>query len=201
MSKFNRVTDGKFVRVAQVAGIFQQPAQAPSNQLVGNHPQDFAAILNTAPVQGPVKPAIQGPVAPQKPANPYNMFIKAGVNQQTYVGSAQDNEKLRAELSRQLGVNMPTFYDAYTKMFGKWDNHPENRINNLNGVSRLQAEEVKKKAEQLAKDKAKNDESLKNNPFNSARPNSVFKPQNPPNYQNLYSPSDPFGAIKKPSSY
>lgn len=195
MSKFNRVTEGKFVRVAQGAGVFQQPIQAPSNQLVGSPPQDFAAISNTAPVQ----PAIQGPVAPKKPVNPYNIFIKAGVNQRAYVGSAQDNEKLRAELSRQLGVNMPTFYDAYIKMFGKWDNHPENRINNLNGVSRLQAEEAKKKAEQLAKDKAINDESWKNNPFNSANPNNVFKPQNPPNYQNLYSPSDPFSAIKKPS--
>lgn len=192
MSKFTRVTEGKFVRVAQ--GVFSQPA-APANTLAGKPPTDFADMLNQpapAPVQGPVAPA-------PKPANPYNMFIKAGVNQQTYVGSAQDNEKLRAELSRQLGINMPTFYDAYIKMFGKWDNHPENRINNLNGFSRLQAEEAKKKAEQLAKDKATNDELWKNNPFNSASPNSIFKPQNPPNYQNLYSPTDPFSAIQKPS--
>ena len=94
---------------------------------------------------------------------------------------------------------MPTFYDAYVKVYGKWDNHPENRINNLNGTTRLRNEEAKKKAEQAVKDKAASDAAWKNNLFNSENPNSVFKPQNPPNYQNLYSPSDPFSAIQKPS--
>lgn len=135
MSKFNRITECKFVRIAQTGIFQQQPAQAPSNQLVGNPPQDLTAFMNknTAPVQGPVKPAIQAPVAPVKnvpTSRVVNYFAKAGIiDPKQYTGTADQNEKLR----QVIDPSARNFYEAYVNKFGKWAQHPGERIDKLSG--------------------------------------------------------------------
>lgn len=184
MSKFIRIAESKFVRVSQ-----NVPQVGNASVDLASHLTDSAKSLLTE------KPVVQ------KTVNPHDVFIKAGVNPNTYVGSAQDNEKLRMQLSKQIGFNMPTFYDAYVKMYGKWDNHPENRISNLNGTNQLRIENDKKKAAQLAEEKKNNDAFSQINPLNTNNPNNVLNLKNPPNHQNLSNTTNHFNGIQNPSGY
>lgn len=137
MSKFTRVTEGKFVRVAQQQNDFlktiNQPYQVPAqtNPSSGNAPATQVPVKPQ--VQGPVKPATQGPVAPVKNApatQVVNYFAKAGIiDPRQYTGTADQNEKLR----QVIDPSARTFYDAYVKKFGKWAQHPSERIDKLSG--------------------------------------------------------------------
>jgi len=50
-----------------------------------------------------------------------------------YSGAADQNEKLRAAISKQHNVNFPDFYSAYQKAFGTFTNNMEDRKKNLRG--------------------------------------------------------------------
>jgi hypothetical protein len=50
-----------------------------------------------------------------------------------YSGTADQNEKLRAAISKQHNVNFPDFYSAYQKAFGTFTNNMEDRKKNLRG--------------------------------------------------------------------
>ena len=147
MSKFTRVTEGKFVKVAQQQNAFlkaidesNKPYQFPTqaNPSAGNAPVDMFSAkaqvqgpVNPA-IQGPVKPQVQGPVAPVKnaPATQVNYFAKAGIiDPKQYTGTADQNEKLR----QAIDPSARTFYDAYVNKFGKWAQHPSERIDKLSG--------------------------------------------------------------------
>lgn len=113
----------KFKRIAQYSNFPGLPA-APTTQ--GLLPTDLSMPTPVAPQQAPAPtPQIAKPVAPQ--AN--NFFIKAGVDPRQYVGTAEQNEKLR----QVLDPSARTFYDAYVKHFGAWAQHPSERIQKLNG--------------------------------------------------------------------
>ena len=107
----------KFIKIAQgvAPNTNGQPAQSGAAPQV--LPSPNAATPNAAPV---VKPP-----APQMT----NYFAQAGLNPQQYVGTAEQNEKLR----RAIDPSSRTFYDAYVKKFGKWAQHPNERINSLSG--------------------------------------------------------------------
>jgi hypothetical protein len=196
MSKFVRISEPRITKIAQ----------APAT---GSAPVDYGAVvpgITTPANQTPVNTPAMNQAPVNTPAvNPYNMFAKSGVNQTKYVGSAQDNELLRAALSKELGVNMPTFYEAYVKAYGKWDSHPENRINNLNGMKKMQAEQQKKSEQARLQQQQIKDNAYKTNQLNPNNPNNIlpnnqknWAPTNPPNYNNFSKPADPFTGINKP---
>ena len=178
----------KFVRIAQQSGI--QPTDLMSSistQLPQAVPQN---PLPQAPQQQAPQPVRQQTV--QAPVNSYNVFAKAGINSNAYIGTAEQNEKLRRVLDPSN--QSKTFYEAYVKAYGRWDAHPNARIENLNGNNALRAENA-------AKQKATNEKQWSQNPLNSQNANSMLNPQYnfypKPNYQNLYSPQDPFSAMQK----
>jgi len=196
MSKFVRVTDKKFTRVAQMQSPMVGPVQGVS-------PTDLFTQQQGAPVAQPAVPAMNNPLAVpaaapahvQAPApNPHDMFVKAGIDPRTYVGNAVQNEALR----KVLNPSSRNFYDAYVQAFGKWDSHPNDRINNLNGSNQLKAEQAAAKAARDAAAQAAQQQSWQSNYFNPNNPQGYMAPQNPPNYQNLLSPTDPFRGIQNP---
>jgi predicted GNAT family acetyltransferase/cell fate (sporulation/competence/biofilm development) regulator YmcA (YheA/YmcA/DUF963 family) len=81
----------------------------------------------------------------QKKSNSY--FDLAGINPNDYKGEFEQNEKLRAVITKkQKELNKfdikkypkgyyPDFWSAYISAFGKWDEQPSQRINNLNSVA------------------------------------------------------------------
>jgi hypothetical protein len=60
-----------------------------------------------------------------------NYFDKAGVNQSSYIGSAEDNEKLR----RAIDPSAPNLYTAFKNKFNFWENDYQKRIPYLAGQS------------------------------------------------------------------
>lgn len=79
-----------------------------------------------------VPQAVNAPVAGAQPANYFN---QAGIVPSQYVGSAEQNEKLRQAIDKIHGTQSRTFYDAYVNNIGKgkWAQHPSERITKLNG--------------------------------------------------------------------
>jgi len=105
----------KFIKVAQgvTPNTSGQPAQS-------------GTVPSVLPAQNTTTPTAAVPVAKPQMTN---YFVQAGLNPQQYVGTAEQNEKLR----RVIDPSARTFYDAYVKKFGKWAQHPNERINNLSG--------------------------------------------------------------------
>lgn len=79
--------------------------------------------------------APQAVTAPVAGAQPTNYFSQAGILPSQYVGSAEQNEKLRQAIDKIHGTQSRTFYDAYVNNIGKgkWAQHPSERITKLNG--------------------------------------------------------------------
>lgn len=104
-------------------GLFQQPAPQLGPPAPIPHPVNPVNIpqQQTAPVSNPV----QGPLLGMG----QDYFKAAGLDPKQYTGTAEQNEKLR----RVIDPNSNTFYDAYSKMFHGWSQHPQDRINNLSG--------------------------------------------------------------------
>jgi len=118
---------------APVAAPGAQTASAPTS-IVGQSPVDQAApTSSSAPVavQTSVAPATTVAPAVAKP----NYFALADLdpNGKGYVGNAEQNEKLRRAIDSAQKTQSRTFYDAYSKAFGGWNQHPSNRIDNLIG--------------------------------------------------------------------
>jgi len=64
-----------------------------------------------------------------------NYFALAGLppDGSGYTGTADQNEKLRAAISKQHNTNFPDFYSAYQKAFGTFTKNMEDRKKNLRG--------------------------------------------------------------------
>jgi hypothetical protein len=162
MSKFVRINDEKLLKVAQNVDPNQNAVQKILNPppdtsyQIPNKPAPYDAtgglglFQQQAPKLGPYLPA-----ATPQPTNPVNLpklgppnpaaapvqgpmlgmgqdyFKAAGLDANQYTGTAEQNEKLRRVLDPSN--NSKTFYDAYSKLFHGWNQHPEARKNNLSG--------------------------------------------------------------------
>lgn len=126
MSKFNRVIESEFFKIAQDVNFLNTINKSPTqtNSQAGNVPIDYATMNNTQAAQGSAT-STTNISAPQV----INYFNKAGINPSTYTGKASENEKLRQAINPEAR----TFYDAYVDKFHKWDQHPSERIDKLSG--------------------------------------------------------------------
>lgn len=110
----------KFIKIAQgvAPNTNGQPAQSGAAPQV--LPSPNVATPNAAPVAKPPTPQMT------------NYFAQANIDPNQYVGTAEQNEKLRRVLDPTN--TSKTFYEAYMNKFNqKWDAHPSERKNKLSG--------------------------------------------------------------------
>ena len=118
---------GKFKEANVVMNVMKRLAQLESLLTPQPQPQVHPMGPQQPGNQTPQSSPVYGPQSP--PATTQNYFQQAGIDPNSYTGSAEQNEALR----KVIDPNAPDFYTAYVKKFGKWDSHPSQRHATLSG--------------------------------------------------------------------